>query len=65
MKSSTFSMSYATSPARLIVACCALPLLIACDAGINDESSSGGVDSQAISKGRAQQATISRAGDVA
>ena len=34
-------------------------------AGINDESSSGGVDSQAISKGRAQQATISRAGDVA
>ena len=31
MKSRTFSMSYATSPARLIVACCALPLLIACE----------------------------------
>ncbi|WP_240692259.1 hypothetical protein [Alteromonas portus] len=31
MKSRTFSMSYATSPARLIFACCALPLLIACE----------------------------------
>ena len=57
MKSRTFSMSYATSPARLIVACCALPLLIAC------ESTSPELDSSLIpaSQRKDYQLTMSKA----